>query len=65
LTSIFFGLSFLAATQDICVDGWALSMLSRYNNLLFIVEIDGFFYVDKTSVGQVHVIQLVKQLDSS
>ena len=29
LTSIFFGLSFLAATQDICVDGWALSMLSR------------------------------------
>ncbi|CAF2526520.1 unnamed protein product [Rotaria sp. Silwood2] len=31
LTSIFFGLSFLAATQDICVDGWALSMLSREN----------------------------------
>jgi PAT family acetyl-CoA transporter-like MFS transporter 1 len=29
LTLIFFGLSFLAATQDICVDGWALSMLSR------------------------------------
>jgi MFS transporter, PAT family, solute carrier family 33 (acetyl-CoA transportor), member 1 len=29
LTSIFFGLSFLAATQDICVDGWALSMLTR------------------------------------
>ena len=29
LTAIFFGLSFLAATQDICVDGWALSMLSR------------------------------------
>ncbi|CAF5008178.1 unnamed protein product, partial [Rotaria socialis] len=31
LTSIFFGLSFLAATQDICVDGWALSMLSKEN----------------------------------
>ncbi|CAF1332780.1 unnamed protein product [Adineta steineri] len=31
LTIIFFGLSFLAATQDICVDGWALSMLSREN----------------------------------
>ncbi|CAF1373492.1 unnamed protein product [Didymodactylos carnosus] len=30
LTAVFFGLSFLAATQDICVDGWALSMLSRY-----------------------------------
>ena len=29
LTAIFFGLSFLAATQDICVDGWALSMLER------------------------------------
>jgi PAT family acetyl-CoA transporter-like MFS transporter 1 len=29
LTAIFFGLSFLAATQDICVDGWALSILSR------------------------------------
>ncbi|CAF1580397.1 unnamed protein product [Rotaria sp. Silwood1] len=31
LTLIFFGLSFLAATQDICVDGWALSMLSKEN----------------------------------
>lgn len=31
LTAIFFGLSFLAATQDVCVDGWALSMLSREN----------------------------------
>ncbi|UJR36109.1 hypothetical protein I4U23_028844 [Adineta vaga] len=31
LTSIFFGISFLAATQDICVDGWALSMLAREN----------------------------------
>ena len=31
LTVIFFSLSFLAATQDIAVDGWALTMLSREN----------------------------------
>jgi PAT family acetyl-CoA transporter-like MFS transporter 1 len=29
LTSIFFTLNFLAATQDICVDGWAITMLSE------------------------------------
>lgn len=29
LTVIFFALNFLAATQDIAVDGWALTMLSR------------------------------------
>ena len=29
LTAIFFCLNFLAATQDIAVDGWALTMLSR------------------------------------
>lgn len=29
LTMIFFFLNFLAATQDIAVDGWALTMLSR------------------------------------
>ena len=29
LTCIFFMLNFLAATQDIAVDGWALTMLSR------------------------------------
>lgn len=29
LTFIFFMLNFLAATQDIAVDGWALTMLSR------------------------------------
>lgn len=29
LTSIFFSLNFLAATQDICVDGWAITMLSE------------------------------------
>ncbi len=30
LTVVFFALNFLAATQDIAVDGWALTMLSRY-----------------------------------
>jgi len=30
LTSIFFILNFLAATQDIVVDGWALTMLKRF-----------------------------------
>ncbi|KAL4098375.1 hypothetical protein QTP88_023000 [Uroleucon formosanum] len=31
LTSVFFILNFLAATQDIIVDGWALTMLKRRN----------------------------------
>ncbi|XP_078374420.1 acetyl-coenzyme A transporter 1-like [Oculina patagonica] len=31
LTGIFFCLNFFAATQDIVVDGWALTMLSREN----------------------------------
>ncbi|CAH8435129.1 unnamed protein product [Schistosoma turkestanicum] len=31
LTIAFFGLTFLAATQDIVVDGWALTMLSKKN----------------------------------
>ncbi|KAI1883305.1 hypothetical protein AGOR_G00243830 [Albula goreensis] len=31
VTAFFFALSFLAATQDIAVDGWALTMLSREN----------------------------------
>lgn len=30
LTILFFSLNVLAATQDIVVDGWALSMLKRY-----------------------------------
>lgn len=30
LTVIFFVLNVLAATQDIVVDGWALTMLKRY-----------------------------------
>lgn len=29
LTGIFFAFNFLAATQDIAVDGWALTMLSE------------------------------------
>lgn len=31
LTMIFFSLNFLAATQDIAVDGWALTMLKKEN----------------------------------
>lgn len=31
LTTLFFLLNFLAATQDIAVDGWALTMLKRCN----------------------------------
>ncbi len=31
LTGIFFMFTFLAATQDIAVDGWALTMLSKEN----------------------------------
>jgi len=31
LTAVFLMLNFLAATQDIAVDGWALTMLSRNN----------------------------------
>ncbi|XP_067645890.1 acetyl-coenzyme A transporter 1 isoform X2 [Eurosta solidaginis] len=31
LTTVFFVLNFLAATQDIAVDGWALTMLKRCN----------------------------------
>lgn len=33
ITGVFFALNFLAATQDIAVDGWALTMLSRYADL--------------------------------
>lgn len=31
LTVLFFSLNFLAATQDIAVDGWALTMLKKEN----------------------------------
>lgn len=33
LTAAFFVLNFLAATQDIAVDGWALTMLKRWTNI--------------------------------
>jgi len=32
---VFFSLNFLAATQDIAVDGWALTMLKRFVNSYF------------------------------
>ena len=38
LTGMFFGLTFLAATQDIAVDGWALTMLSKYVLLCFFCD---------------------------
>lgn len=31
LTLLFFALNFLAATQDVAVDGWALTMLKKNN----------------------------------
>ena len=34
LTAMFFFLNFLAATQDIAVDGWALTMLQVHDQLL-------------------------------
>uniref|UniRef100_A0A0K8TJM3 Acetyl-coenzyme A transporter 1 n=1 Tax=Lygus hesperus TaxID=30085 RepID=A0A0K8TJM3_LYGHE len=34
LTILFFAMNFLAATQDIAVDGWALTMLKRQNKSL-------------------------------
>ena len=37
LTAVFFMLNFLAATQDIAVDGWALTMLSRYGQFKLII----------------------------
>ena len=38
LTVLFFMLNFLAATQDIVVDGWALTMLSRYDTFISFYE---------------------------
>jgi len=40
LTALFFSLNVLAATQDIVVDGWALTMLKRY-----LCEISNIVYV--------------------
>jgi len=38
LTLVFFILNFLAATQDIIVDGWALTMLKKLVLMFIIVE---------------------------
>ena len=35
LTAIFFLFTFLAATQDIAVDGWGLTILSKYKQDFF------------------------------
>ena len=42
LTTLFFFLNVLAATQDIVVDGWALTMLKRF------VKIIKFEYTEMT-----------------
>lgn len=34
LTAIFFLFTFLSATQDIAVDGWGLTILSKYTIIL-------------------------------
>ena len=39
LTAMFFMLTFLAATQDIAVDGWALTMLSKYEVFLCVLSL--------------------------
>lgn len=48
LTVLFFVLNVLAATQDIVVDGWALTMLKRYSfdrvTVLFKVEFFHYSY---------------------
>lgn len=38
LASMFFVQNFLAATQDIVVDGWALTMLKRFVFFLIILD---------------------------
>lgn len=38
LTMAFFILNFLAATQDIAVDGWALTILHRYSILIYSID---------------------------
>lgn len=44
LVSVFFLLNFLAATQDIAVDGWALTMLRRYAWKLSVNFFINFFF---------------------
>lgn len=43
LTLMFFCLNFLAATQDIAVDGWALTMLRKF----VFITISSYLLYDK------------------
>nr|CAG4642450.1 EOG090X04K8 [Evadne anonyx] len=49
LTLVFFVLNFLAATQDIAVDGWALTMLHR---LMFGLVYAGLVYITPSFQGE-------------
>jgi len=40
LMYIFLIINILAATQDIAVDGWALTMLKRYDLILYIIIVN-------------------------
>jgi len=40
LMYIFLIINILAATQDIAVDGWALTMLKRYELILYIIIVN-------------------------
>ena len=44
LTAIFFLFTFLAATQDIAVDGWGLTILSKYKQDLFLLRFKIKYY---------------------
>lgn len=46
ITAVFFVLVLLAATQDIAVDGWALTLLSRQH----IGSVQLFFALSRTAV---------------
>lgn len=45
LTVIFFMFTFLAATQDIAVDGWGLEILSKYLSIISLFVICYFLNV--------------------
>lgn len=64
LTALFFSLNFLAATQDIAVDGWALTMLKRYveiRELLFFLIIDFVNKFFRCNVGHASTCNSVGQ----
>ena len=54
LTGMFFMLTFLAATQDIAVDGWALTMLSKYVVLIYymVVVVNCHFKITLHNIGK-------------